>query len=142
MAKNKGTPGRPPIYETPEALQKKIDEYFEKGLTVRKVTIGAPSNRKVISIRVPTITGLVLYCGYCDRQSFYDVEKREGFSCTIKNARTRIEQEYEEALQAGLGAGAIFALKNFGWVDKQELEHSGHLNMIDQAIQKAKQCKQ
>ena len=47
----------------------------------------------------------------------------------IKNARTRIEQHYEELVQEG-NSGAIFALKNFGWSDKQETEHT-----INQPIQ-------
>ena len=25
--------------------------------------------------------------------------------------------------------GSIFALKNFGWIDKQEVAHSGELNL-------------
>lgn len=32
-----------------------------------------------------------------------------------------IENVYEELLQSGRGAGAIFALKNFGWTDKSEV---------------------
>lgn len=116
--------GRPPKYATPEQLQAAIDDYFENGVKVRQVEIGSGDNKRVIEIKVPTITGLVLYCGFCDRQSFYDMEKREEFSCTIKNARTRIEQEYEEQLSTRGGSGPIFALKNFGWHDKQEISHT------------------
>jgi len=124
---NKG--GRPPKYDTPEKLQEKIDQYFLKGVRVRKVLIGPPNNRTVEKIPVPTITGLVLYCGFCDRVSFYDLEKDAKFSYTIKKARTCIEREYEEQLHTGIPTGAIFALKNFGWRDKTELEHgmSEHL---------------
>jgi hypothetical protein len=67
----------------------------------------------------PTITGLVLFCGFSDRQSFYDYEKKAEFTCTIKKARTFIEREYEELLHENPTA-AIFALKNFDWSDKQE----------------------
>ena len=33
-----------------------------------------------------------------------------------------MEQMYEEALSIGNTTGAIFALKNFGWVDKQNID--------------------
>lgn len=65
-----------------------------------------------------TITGLVLHCGFASRQSFYAYEKKPEFSYIIKRARTLIEKEYELCLRRGLGAGAIFALKNFGWTDR------------------------
>ena len=118
--------GRPPHYETPEALQAKVDEYFDTGVKKKTYIVGKGENQQIVEIPIPTITGLVLYLGFCDRQSFYDYEKRDGFSYTIKNARTRIEQHYEELVQDG-NSGAIFALKNFGWSDKQELEMSGNL---------------
>lgn len=110
--------GRPPLYATAEELQSKIDEYFSKGMnSIKKFSkLGL-----VIEVPTPTISGLVLYCGFCDRHSFYDLEKKPGFSHTIKKARLRIEMEYEQDLKAGLGAGAIFALKNFGWKDEQGL---------------------
>jgi hypothetical protein len=117
--------GRPPLYSNPEDLQEKIDEYFSTGRRMRKVIIGKGENRKEVEIPVITISGLVRYCGFCNRASFYDYENREEFSNTIKAARNRIEEEYEELLQQGLGVGAIFALKNFGWVDKTEHEMSG-----------------
>lgn len=116
--------GRPPKYKTAEELQAKIDKYFAGGMKKRTILIGPANNRQKIEINVPTITGLVLYCGFCDRASFYDLEKQDKFSHTIKNARTRIEREYEEILATTGNSGAIFALKNFGWSDKQEIKHS------------------
>ena len=68
----------------------------------------------------PTITGLALFLGFNSRQSMLDYEKKEEFSCTIKNARLRIEHEYEKQLHLDKCTGAIFALKNFGWKDKTE----------------------
>ena len=118
--------GRPPKYKTAEELQTKISEYFKSGHRSRTVT-----DKEGFPVKVPilTITGLVHYCGFCDRHSFYDLEKQDKFSHTIKQARSFIEQEYEEMLQRGLGAGAIFALKNFGWSDKSEVEVSGDINV-------------
>lgn len=119
--------GRPPLYSNPEDLQKKIDEYFETGRKIRKVFIGKKDDRKVIEVPIITICGLVRYCGFCNRASFYDYEAKPEFTDTIKKARTRIEEEYEELLQQGLGAGAIFALKNFDW--KDVVEHAGSINI-------------
>ncbi len=106
--------GRPPKYANPEELQVKIDEYFEQDIKIEL-------ERKPFTL---TITGLVLYCGFCDRVSFYDYEKRPEFSYTIKRARARIEEHYEKRLQGNNCTGSIFALKNFGWIDKQETEHT------------------
>ncbi len=70
---------------------------------------------------------LICNFGFETRQSFYDYEKRDGFSYIIKRARLFIEKEYEENLSIGNTTGAIFALKNMGWFDKQELQHSGEI---------------
>jgi len=98
--------GRPPKYATAEELENKIEEYFD----------GCKNEEKR-----PTITKLILFLGFCDRASFYDMEKIDKFSHTIKRARTLIESVYEDHLLGGNAAGPIFALKNFGWKDKHEL---------------------
>jgi len=121
------------FYETNEELQNKIDDYFKNGVKKRTVIIGKAPNQKAIEIEVPTITGLTIYLGFESRQSFYDYEKKEGFSYTIKRARLFIECEYEEQLQIGNTTGAIFALKNMGWIDKTETTHElkGSKNIED-----------
>lgn len=113
---------RPRLFNTAEELQLKIDEYFKNGVKKRTVLIGKVPNQKAIEIEVPTITGLTLFLGFESRQSFYDYENEDGFSYTIKRARLFIEKEYEEQLQVGNTTGAIFALKNMGWIDKQVIE--------------------
>lgn len=96
--------GRPPKFKNPEDMQVLINEYF--------------ANEPVL-----TITGLVLHLGFADRKSFYEYEQKPKFTHTIKKARTMIENGYEKMLAAGgQAAGPIFALKNFGWTDKQEIE--------------------
>lgn len=107
------TAGRTPIFKSPELLEKKIQEYFED------------DNEKPL-----TITGLCLYCGFESRQSFYDLEKREGFSYTIKKARMRIENAYEKNLHDKTPAGSIFALKNLGWTDQQQFNHNIYYSNI------------
>ena len=116
--------GRPPTYTSPEELQEKIEEYFKSGVKKRQVVVGRGENKLVIEIPIPTITGLVLFCGFSDRHSFYDYEKKPEFTHTIKRARTLIETEYEEQVTTG-NTAAIFALKNFGWTDKTEVEQYG-----------------
>lgn len=103
-----------PVFSTDEELRDKIKEYLD--------TVGAP-----------TITGLAYFLGFSSRQSFYDYEKNEKHSYTIKRARLYMESVYEANLIKANVAGAIFALKNFGWTDKQEIdqktEHSGSIDI-------------
>lgn len=101
--------GRPPEFETPELMQEKIEEYFSR---IEKSSTSA------------TITGLAYFLGFESRQSFYDYEKKEQFSYTVKRARLAIEQVYEQRLHGNSNAGAIFALKNFGWIDSQSFDHT------------------
>jgi len=98
--------GRPPMYDNVAELREAIQSYFD--LHENKVTI----------------SGLAYYLGFESRQSFYDYEKNPEFSYTIKRARLFIENEYESLLRSGNVTGAIFALKNFGWSDKQEIDHT------------------
>lgn len=118
MAAEENKGGRPPVYKDAEELAQKIDQYFKEGVNVKSVVVGKGDNKELVEIEVPTITGLCLYCGFESRQSFYDYEKRDGFSYIIKKARLFIETHYEELLQIGNTTGAIFALKNMGWIDK------------------------
>lgn len=96
------------MFESPEQMQEAIDKYFSSGDVI-------------------TITGLALALGFESRQSFYDYEKREDYSYIIKMARLRVENSYELRLMTQQSpTGAIFALKNMGWKDKVETEHSGN----------------
>ena len=112
LSKNLG--GRPPFYNNPQELQEKALDYF--------VQIIEHNKKPDTPFRRPTITGLVLHLGFCDRKSFYAYEQREGFVHTIKNLRTQIENVYEEHLVGPNVSGIIFALKNLGWVDKSEVD--------------------
>ena len=123
--------GHPPIYENPIDLQEKIDDYFKNGVTEKPVVVGRGDNKELVNIPVPTITGLCLHCGFESRQSFYDYEKREQFSYIIKKARLFIEKHYEELLQVGNTTGAIFALKNMGWIDRISQDHTTNGDSIN-----------
>jgi hypothetical protein len=124
--------GRPPKYSKPEELQKKIQEYLNACPDTRKIIIQRTG--ETIEIPHPTITGLVLYCGFESRQSFYEYEKKPDFTYTIKRARTFLENIYEKMLLDN-PTGAIFALKNFGWADAQQYEHSGTMEITRKVIE-------
>jgi len=105
---NKG--GRPRKYETPEAFDAKVEEY----------QLYCVENNEPV-----TWTGLALYLGFSSRQSIDEYLQYDGFSDSVKRAKTFVEWNYEKRLASGEGTptGAIFALKNFGWKDKTELDH-------------------
>lgn len=105
--------GRPLKYQTVEELQTDIDAYF----------LGCDEKKKPY-----TITGLALALDTC-RQTLCNYECKPEFMDTIKRAKLRCESFAEELLMAGSNAaGAIFALKNYGWRDQQEIKHSGGID--------------
>lgn len=109
---------RPPIWEDNEqaaqAFEESVNYYFE----IEKF---------------PTWTGLAIHLGFESRQSLEDYKKRPLFSYPIKKALLRIENAYEKAICTKNPAGAIFALKNFGWKDKQEVENTVKDERIDES---------
>lgn len=105
--------GRPPKFSDKEMLQKQIDDYFA-GLFDEEGKLKKPA----------TITGLALALD-TTRETLCDYAEKPAFSDTIKRAKTRVEQFAEEQLYLGKNAaGPIFALKNFGWSDKQQIDHT------------------
>jgi hypothetical protein len=102
--------GRPMLFSSPDELQKKINNYFKNNKTKK------------------TISGLAYHLGFVSRSSFYDYQENEVFSNIIKKARLKIETIYEEKLHSGNATGIIFALKNMGWSDKQEIKQDVNMN--------------
>lgn len=103
--------GRPRTIDSPEQFDELVQDYREqcqKG-------------------KVPmTFTGMALHLGFVSRQSLYDYANYDGFSDSVKKAQSLIEAQYEARLFGnGQVAGAIFALKNHGWTDRQIQEHTG-----------------
>lgn len=115
--------GRPPRFESVEDLDKQIQEYFDS-CEYKETPSENPDEPPAIQYGdTITITGLAYFLGFESRQSFYDYEGKKEFSYSIKRARLAIESNYEKKLSASSPAGAIFALKNFGWKDTQEIKH-------------------
>lgn len=103
---NKG--GRPRLYDTPEQFDAKVYEYQDH----------CKENKEPV-----TWTGLALFLGFSSRQSIDEYLKYDGFSDSVKRAKTFVEWNYEKRLAGeGTPTGAIFALKNFGWKDKTETD--------------------
>lgn len=106
--------GRPPLYDNPEEFERKCEEYF------------------LDTTQQHTWTGLAIHLGFESRQSLEDYKQKPEFAYSIKKSLLRIENTYEKAIFSKNPAGPIFALKNFGWRDKQEIdqktEHSGQVS--------------
>ena len=101
--------GRPLTFGTNEELEKAISDYFDY----------CKENKKP-----ETIAGLACYLEV-DRTTIYNYEKKDEFFHTVKKARDRILAGLEEALFTEGKSGQIFLAKNYGYSDKQELEHTG-----------------
>jgi len=110
--------GRPHKFQDATELQSKIDDYFNT----------TPADEV-------TITGLALHLD-TSRETLMDYEngtwganltdeEQKSLSYTIKKAKLRVHNEYEKDLRRKGRGGDIFALKNFGWKDKQESEVYG-----------------
>lgn len=100
--------GRPPKFTSPEEMDAMIDAYLLECIQKEEPL---------------TITGLTLALGFCDKCSLYEYQEKPEFTHSVKRARLLVENAYEKRIEKG--AGPIFALKNFGWSDKQDLNIGG-----------------
>lgn len=99
--------GRPLKFKTVEELEQKVDNYFNT----------TPKEEW-------TITGLALHLDtfrkvLCEYETLDD---RKEFRNTIKKGKQLVENGYEIDLKKHGRSGTIFALKNFNWSDKSELD--------------------
>ena len=122
---NKG--GQPPKYKSAEELEKAITEYFEDKGPVYD------DDGSFIRYNPPTVTGLALFLGFFSRQSMYDYGEKKEYSYIMKRARACIENHYENSLNNNSSTGAIFALKNMGWADRQEITHNDKRDQAEQS---------
>jgi len=75
-----------------------------------------------------TITGLALALE-TTRKTLIEYANRPEYVNTIKYYKTKVENYAEKNLFGRNPTGPIFALKNFGWQDKTQQEHSGDLTV-------------
>jgi hypothetical protein len=102
--------GRPLKFKTVEELKQKMDKYFKD----------TPKEKW-------SITGLALALD-TDRITLIRYGKKDEFSNTLKEGKTKVENSYELRLIDKGRSGDIFALKNFGWTDKIQQENTGDIN--------------
>lgn len=67
-----------------------------------------------------TFAGLALSLGFNSIRAFDDYMENGQFAEVLKWAHLRIEASYEKKLHAQSAAGAIFALKNMGWNERND----------------------
>ena len=77
--------GRPPKWENPEQLEKKIKAFF------------APFESGELDTKKCTITRLAVALD-TNRETLMSYENKDNFSDTIKRAKAKIEQYYEDRL--------------------------------------------
>ncbi len=105
--------GRPRIIESPAEMDRLVEEYVTKCHEQK-----APL----------TLTGMILHLGLSSRRVFDDYGDRPQFAHSVKRSKLLIENGYEVDLRkTGNPAGSIFALRNMGWSDRQEVEFRGVL---------------
>ena len=111
--KKKHAGGRPPKYKHVEDMQVLIDKYFND----------------CDETETPyTITGLAMALDMT-REKVIKYGQKDEFRDAIKKAKQKVENSYELRLIKNGRAGDIFALKNFGWTDRQETEITGGINI-------------
>ena len=101
--------GRPLKFVDVETMQGLIDAYF----------LACDNDKEPY-----TITGLALALK-TSRETLCNYEERDEFFDAIKEAKLRCQNYAEKKLFGNNAAGPIFALKNYGWSDKQTVEHAG-----------------
>lgn len=100
---------KPPLkFPTPALLAEAIDHYF-----------------KYVTREEITQSGLCLHIKL-GKDSLNRYLLKEGYEDIVMMAKLKIENAYETSLREKGGAANIFALKNFGWKDTQEHQHSGN----------------
>ncbi len=97
--------GQPRKWASVEVLQKLIDDYFES--TAKEDW---------------TVSELCLALD-ADRETLMRYQGAKEFSYAIKKAKLKIAGAYETDLRhKNNPSGSIFALKNFGWTDQQQVD--------------------
>lgn len=117
--------GRPPIFKTPEEMQKVIDEYFD-WCDNRTKTIYDNKTGQEIQITFPapyTMSGLARRLGI-SRETLSNYKEKDEFVDTITQARNRVQEDIEiRLMETRNEKGAIFNLtNNFGWRSRNETD--------------------
>lgn len=113
------------LYQSPESLQDKVDEYFDTCFRVKKDRDGDPV---IKVIKEPTYTGLARYLGFNSRSEMlhFKSDDPRNFDEIIARSMMVIEDYLEGKLvNSKAPNGIMFSLKNnAGWEDKTKKELS------------------
>lgn len=115
----KKKPGRPRKYDSPAQFDEAVGKY---------VALCKETNEPI------TWTGLALALGFATREAIDTYLEYDGFSDSVKRAKLIVQNAYEKRLAGTTPTGAIFALKNFGWHDKQEVQADVTHRTLAQAL--------
>lgn len=123
--------GQPLKWESPEMLQEEIEKYYEwaeennKHITVSGLAWWLGTNRTTLLNYENSEEG--------DWLTRLDISEKRKYVNSIKEAKRRIEMEYEESLyNRSKATGAIFTLKNnYNWADKQEIVNTNKEIIVD-----------
>lgn len=128
--------GRPPLFESAEALSVLIEEYFahcDPHTELRKVADGTNQKNETIWVMKEVMTeqrpylmsGLARHLGI-DRKSLLNYSKKDEFFPTLREAKARCEEFAEGQLYSSFSRGAQFSLKNNfeEWRDRTEHDHT------------------
>ena len=101
---------RPRKIESPEMMDALVDAYVWE----------CRNNHEPL-----TLSGMILALGLFERNSLDKYATySEDFAHSVKRAKLIVAHAYEINLRGNNVTGSIFALKNFGWSDRQQLEHT------------------
>jgi len=104
--------GRPRVFEEVEDFCTAVQAYFDECV----------ENDSPLYL-----TEMILHIGLSSRESLDEYGRRPEFSDSVKRAKLYIALSYERCLRGTTPAGAIFALKNFGWTDGKTVKKDEHL---------------
>lgn len=109
MEEKKPVLRRPRAVSSPEEFDRRVDEYVDSCIEKKEPIL---------------LTGLILALGLTSKEGFYHYQTYPEFGDSVKRARLLVEYEYEKRLNGGSRpTGPIFALKNMGWRDNQQVDH-------------------
>jgi hypothetical protein len=111
--------GRPPMYDNPEEMFKKIGEYLQY----------EDDQKDKVGKGVYTLSGCALFLGFASRESMYEYEKKSsGFTYAINKFRLFMTHWNEQKLYwGGTYMGSQFWLRNHGGYSEdvnQNLKHT------------------
>jgi len=104
--------GRPRLIASPDEMLERGYAYFDQ----------CKANESPI-----LITALALALGLSGREAFAEYGRRPEFSDAVKELKSVCESYAESRIYSNNAAGAIFALKNYGWTDQLNLHHGGEV---------------